>query len=192
MPAPEGFGAFIRPLEESGLPYCLTGSLASGVYGEPRSTVDVDFVVLLRVGDVGRLRAVFPEKEYYIPPTETLLLEARRGERGMFNLIHNASLLKADIFIAARDPLHHWALKHRRRGQMEVGELWIAPPEYVIVRKLEFFREGGGDKHRRDIAFMLACTVVDRAFLDGQIERLGLREQWALCQPTDGCQPPWE
>jgi hypothetical protein len=186
MPAPEGFEAFIRPLEESGLPYCLTGSLASGVYGEPRSTVDADFVVLLQISDIGRLRAAFPDNEYYVPPTETLLLEARRGERGMFNLIHNASLLKADIFIASRDPLHRWALEHRRRGKLEVGEVWVAPPEYVILRKLEYYREGQRDKHRRDVAFMLACTEIDGSFLDAQIERLGLREQWLACQPNVG------
>ena len=184
MLAPEGFADFIGPLGKSGLPYCLTGSLASAVYGEPRSTVDVDFVVLIRVADVGALRAAFPETEYYVPPTETLLMETRRGERGMFNLIHNASMLKADIFIAARDPLHHWALQHRRREQLGGDELWIAPTEYVIIRKLEYFREGEGYKHQRDIRFMVACTELDRSFLDAQIERLGLREQWAMCQPT--------
>ena len=183
MLAPNGFADFIGPLEKSGLPYCVTGSLASAAYGEPRSTVDVDFVVLLRVEDVSALRAAFPESEYYVPPTETLLLETRRGERGMFNLIHHATMLKADIFIAARDPLHHWALKHRRRESLDFGEIWLAPPEYVIIRKLEYYREGAADKHRRDIRFMLAVTELDRAFLEAQIERLGLREQWEKCQP---------
>ncbi len=42
----------------------------------------------------------------------------------------------------------------------------------------------GRDKHLRDIRFMLACTEVDRGFLDEQIARLGLREQWAACQPA--------
>ena len=31
----------------------------------------------------------------------------------------------------------------------------FAPPEYVIVRKLQFFREGGSCKHLRDISRML-------------------------------------
>ena len=56
----------------------------------------------------------------------------------------------------------------------------------MILRKLEYFREGGRDKHLRDIRFMLACTEVDRAFLDVQIARLGLREQWDECQPDAG------
>ena len=59
----------------------------------------------------------------------------------------------------------------------------MKPPEYVSIRKQEYFREGEGGKHQRDIRFMIACTELDHAFLDAQIERLGLREQWLKCQP---------
>ena len=37
-------------LEEQGITYLLVGSLASGVYGEPRLTHDIDVVVELRAG----------------------------------------------------------------------------------------------------------------------------------------------
>ena len=46
------------------------------------------------------------------------------------------------------------------------------------LRKLEFFREGGQDKHLRDLRFMLAVTELDRPFIKGHIECLGLRSQW--------------
>ena len=183
MPAPTDFSVFVAALETSGLPYCVTGSVASGIYGEPRLTVDIDFVLLLRVADIGKLRAVFPDEHYYIPPTGVLIAEAQRGERGMFNVIHHEGMLKADVFVAARDPLHHWALKHRRRGSLSSGiEIWVAPPEYVILRKLEYFREGGREKHLRDIRFMLACTDVDRGFIEEHVARLGLGAQWAESQ----------
>ena len=80
----------------------------------------------------------------------------------MFNLIHHQSQFKADIYLAARDPLHSWALEHRRRIDLAGAGAWIAPPEYVILRKLEFLREGGSDKHLRDIRFILAATPLDR------------------------------
>ena len=64
MPAPTDFSVFVAALETSGLPYCVTGSVASGIYGEPRLTVDIDFVLLLRVADIGKLRAVFPDEHY--------------------------------------------------------------------------------------------------------------------------------
>ena len=34
----------------------------------------------------------------------------------------------------------------------------------------------------RDIRFILACTDVDRAFIEEHVARLGLREQWLVCQ----------
>jgi hypothetical protein len=172
---------FLGPLEHLGLPYCVTGSVAASVYGEPRLTADVDVVVLLKVQDIASLRAVFPDETYYVPPDATLKLELARGSRGMFNLIHHESQFKADIYLAARDPLHAWALANRRRVELDNGSIWLAPPEYVIVRKLEYLREGGQDKHVRDVRFMLAATPVDSTWIESAVERLGLRPQWERC-----------
>jgi len=44
------------------------------------------------------------------------------------------------------------------------NSITLAPPEYVIVRKLEYYREGGSEKHLRDIRAMLAVSgeLLDR------------------------------
>ncbi|MGQ0652556.1 MAG: hypothetical protein ACT4P4_09860 [Betaproteobacteria bacterium] len=152
--------------------------MAASVYGEPRLTADIDVVLLLRAADIPALRGAFPEAEYYVPPEETLRLELARDTRGMFNLIHHASQFKADVYLAGRDPLHAWALEQRRRIALGEASAWIAPPEYVIVRKLEFLREGGQDKHVRDIRFILAASKVDTALVEREVERLGLDAQW--------------
>src|SRR5439155_21191481 len=57
-----------------------------------------------------------------------------------------------------------------------------APPEYVIIGKLEFFGEGGSEKHLRDIRGMLAMTEVDRAVLEKEIARRSLEDAWRKCQ----------
>jgi hypothetical protein len=181
MPAPDPLAPFLDPLERLGLPYCVTGSVAASVYGEPRLTADIDVVLLLAVKDIAALQAAFPAEAYYVPPEETLRLQAARATRGMFNLIHYATQFKADIYLAASDPLHEWALANRRRVSLEGAAMWVAPPEYVILRKLEYFREGGQDKHLRDIRFILAGTEVDRAFLETRVERLGLAAEWRRC-----------
>ncbi len=55
----------------------------------------------------------------------------------------------------------------------------VAPPEYVIVRKLEFFREGGSEKHLRDVRGMLASGIGrDRTFLETELARRGLEATW--------------
>jgi hypothetical protein len=181
MPAPSPFGAFLEPLERLALPYCVTGSVAASVYGEPRLTADIDVVLLLKPQDLPALRNAFPAADYYSPPDETLRESMNSG--GMFNLVHHASQFKADIYVAAGDPLHAWALEHRRRIDVAGTGAWIAPPEYVILRKLQFFREGGSDKHLRDIRFILAATAVDRVFIEAEAARLEVLEQWHESQP---------
>lgn len=181
MPAPSPLAPFLEPLELLGFPYCITGSVAASVYGEPRLTADIDVVLVLKVSDLGALQAAFPEPAYYVPPEETLRVELSRSTRGMFNVIHLASQFKADIYLAARDPLHAWALANRRRIDLEGSGAWIAPPEYVILRKLEYLREAGQDKHVRDIRFMLGVTEVDRDFLEKEVTRLGVQTEWRKC-----------
>jgi hypothetical protein len=59
-------------------------------------------------------------------------------------------------------------------------QVTVAPPEYVIVRKLEYFREGASEKHLRDIRSMLSVSsgLVDRRALNDWIARLGVDAQW--------------
>lgn len=73
------------------------------------------------------------------------------------NVLHSSSALKADVYLAGEDPLHVWALERRRRFEVGGREVWVAPPEYVILRKLLFFREGGSSKHVRDVRALLAA-----------------------------------
>ena len=74
-----------------------------------------------------------------------------------------------------------WALAHRREATVTGVNIWLAPPEYVVIGKLEFFREGGSEKHLRDIRTMLAVTPMDRALVEQEAKQRGLIEQWQLC-----------
>lgn len=150
------------------------------LYGEPRLTHDVDLVVFLRDEEVRRLPEVFAAPDFYLPPRDVIAIEVARERRGHFNVIHTSSGLKADFYTAGRDELHAWAFSHARRFQFQGGIIVLAPPEYVIVRKLEYYREGGSEKHARDIRSMLAVSgeQLSRPDLDEWIRRLGLDSQW--------------
>ena len=67
MPEPELSLLFIRPLNRLGVRYLISESVAAILYGEPRLTHDVDFVVFLRADHVPRLREMFPLPEFYLP-----------------------------------------------------------------------------------------------------------------------------
>jgi hypothetical protein len=179
VPEPSPFEPFIVRLERLGFPYFVTGSTAGILYGEPRLTHDVDIVVALSSRDVSAFVAAFPLDDFDCPPEDVLAVEVRRDQRGHCNLIHHDSGFKADIYIAF-DELHRWALACRRTILLDGLRMSVAPVEYVILRKLEYFHEGKSEKHLRDIRGMLevSSTQIDRPLLESWIDRLGLAAAW--------------
>jgi hypothetical protein len=180
MPEPDLIELFVGPLHQLEIRYLISGSVAAMLYGEPRFTNDIDLILFLRASDVERVRAAYPPPKFYLPPANIIVAELSR-ERGQFNIIHAESSLKADCFVVGHDELHAWAFRHARRYPFGALEITLAPPEYVIVRKLEYFREGGSEKHLRDIRAMLAVSgeLIDHEALMEWIRRQGVEKQWA-------------
>jgi hypothetical protein len=145
MPEPELFLLFVRPMNRAGIRYVISGSVAAIFYGEPRLTNDVDFIAFLNEADRQRLPGFFPPTDFYLPPAEAIAAEAARELRGHFNIIHMNTSFKADIYLTGRDEFNAWAFRNKRQIEFEGEKLVLAPPEYVIVRKLEYFREGGSE-----------------------------------------------
>lgn len=191
MPAPDVHTRILAPLDATGIPYMVTGGLAAIVYGEPRLTNDVDIVVRLSAGDAPRLAAAFPPPAYYAPPVEVISEEAARHEHGHFNILDVESSLRADIYCLGDDPLGGWAFERLRRVPVGKSSIAIAPIEYVILRKLEYFRMAGSDRHVTDIAAMLRISgsLIDRTALSEWIERLDLREQWRRAEAFSHREP---
>ena len=178
------FLMFTQRLNALGVAYMVSGSVAVIIYGEPRLTHDVDLIVVLDREHIARLPEVFPPAEFYCPPTEVVELEAEREQRGHFNIIHHETGFKADVYLSGRDPLHAWGLARARQLEVDGQPLVVAPPEYVILRKLEYYREGGSEKHLRDIRSMVDASAgaIDRAELEEQIAARGLQEAWRQVQ----------
>lgn len=175
---------FIRPLITTGLPYAVTGSVAAMAYGEPRLTNDIDLVLEIKIADIPRLIEAFPEADFYLPPSDVITTEIVRGIRGHLNIISQHSLLKADVYLVSGDPLHHWAMENVKIIDIDGLQVAFTPPEYLIIRKLEFFREGGSQKHLRDIAAMLeeSSDIIDHNFLNHHLTALNLTSQYQLTQ----------
>lgn len=180
MPSPEPFLIFTRKLNELGLRYMVSGSVAAIYYGEPRLTNDVDIIVFLGREDIRRFEAAFPPEGFYCPPRDVMQIEASREQRGHFNLIHHDTGFKADIYLGGRDELHSWGHAHAIEADLDGDKVRFAPPEYVIIRKLQFYREGGSQKHLRDISRMLLGLgdSWDRAKLCELVQQHGLMAEW--------------
>lgn len=170
-------------LQRLAIPHAVVGSYASSIWGEARFTQDIDIVVSLSPENVAQLCEAFPAPEFYLSQ-----LAAREAvdRHSQFNVIHPASGNKIDFMIAGSNA---WSMAQLQRcrsvnifGDHEVS---IAAPEDVILGKLVYYREGGSDKHLRDIAGILSVSgnLVDLAYTEDFAQQLGVVDTWhALLQ----------
>ena len=181
------FEAFTERLHSGKFSYIITGSVASIYYGLPRLTHDIDIVLDISREKIREFVELFDKKDFYIPPEETLISEIGRPSRGHFNLIHLISGFKADIYLSGTDTLHHWAVDNRKDIKIGQHIIFIAPPEYVIIRKLEYYREGRLDKHLEDIRNMLQISheIINTEFLENEINERGLTNFWQGLKTTE-------
>jgi hypothetical protein len=159
--------------DDLGIAHTIGGSIASSVAGEPRSTVDIDFVAAIDEGHAPALVATL-SAGFYIDE------EARRAirDRGTVNLIHHDTQLKVDIFVAGGTPLDQQQLQRRQRVELGPGRtIYVHPPEDILLQKLRWYRRGGeiSDRQWRDV---LGIVRVQGARLD--------RDYLAVSAPTLG------
>jgi hypothetical protein len=180
------FLVFLEPLNKSNIEYMTTGSVASMIYGEPRITHDIDLVLRLYAKNIPQFIRIFNTEEFYCPPVEVIEEETARKTGGHFNIIHQKTGFKADIYPAGEDKLHKWAMAKRQKIKIDNCDVWLAPPEYVIVRKLEYFKEGGSSKHLSDIKKMLdiSGTSINIRELEQIISDYHLLYEWAKVEKT--------
>jgi len=174
------FLIFLSRLEANSLTYIVTGSVAGIIYGEPRLTHDIDLILELDIENAHKILDAFPEDGFYRPPIEVIKQEIKRPYRGHFNLIHHESGFKADIYLSGKDKLHEWAILNKKKYKLGDKDIWVAPPEYVILRKLEYYREGKSDKHLTDINNILevSSSNLDMKVLNQMINEYGFEKEW--------------
>ena len=164
-------------LERLGIPNTIGGSIAASFAGEPRSTVDIDIVAALEDSQVGAFVAAL-SPDFYV--NAEAVRRAVRSHTSV-NLIHNATMIKVDIFVAGGTPLDEEQLARRLWIRLGNGvELPIHPPEDILLQKLRWFRLGGGvsDRQWRDVLGIVRVQGrnLDLTYLRRQAGVLGVTD----------------
>ncbi|HPW18828.1 MAG TPA: hypothetical protein PLP83_10690 [Candidatus Aminicenantes bacterium] len=167
-----------RCFNDLAIPYFVTGSMASFLYGEPRLTQDIDIVADIQESHVPNLLRSFPATEFYIDESSI-----RRAilAKSQFNIIHPSSGNKIDVIIPKGGTFDRGRFERRRAVQTSDGlTIQYSSPEDIIVSKLEFYREGRSDKHLRDIAGIVKISgeELDLGYIASVTQEKGLREIW--------------
>jgi hypothetical protein len=168
----------LAALERLAIPYALVGSYGSSVFGVPRFTRDIDILVELPESKISTFCAVFPLPEFYL--SEDAVRDAVR-RRFQFNLVHPSSANKIDFILPRNDAWGRSQLSRAKRIRIQSDlEANIASPEDVIIGKLWYYSQGGGDRHLRDIEGILRFSAdkVNRDEIERWATELGLIQIW--------------
>ena len=135
-----------------GIPYLVGGSLASSLHGIPRATQDVDIVADIKLNQVVSLVEAL-RADFYIDAD--MIREAIRN-CSSFNIIHLATMFKADIFVLKADSISQQEMMRREQYQLSddpKNQLYLATAEDVIIHKLYWYQMSGSssDRHWNDV-----------------------------------------
>jgi hypothetical protein len=168
----------VKVLERLQIPYALVGSYASSIWGVSRFTEDIDILIDLKLGQIADLCAAFPEPDFYVSK-EAAKQAVRDGTQ--FNVLHPGSGSKIDFMMSRDDVWSRSQFDRRERVLIDKNiETFAASPEDVILSKLRYYKEGGSEKHPRDISGILRTQQeqLDLDYIDHWAERLKIHDVW--------------
>ena len=167
----------IEILDEAGVPYMLTGSLASAYYAIPRATQDLDIVIATEEVGVEQIVQGLQDTGWYVD--RHAALEAHKT-RGQFNAIDPSSGWKAD-FIVRKDRTYS-RIEFDRREQVSLLDLEVSigSLEDILIAKLEWSRLGDSALQRQDVLQLLerAWDRLDHDYVEKWVAELGLGSEW--------------
>jgi hypothetical protein len=172
-------------LQESNIPYMITGSIAASYYGLPRATQDLDIVISAGPNELNTLIHLLPEGEYFARLEDAL--DARRHE-SMFNVLDMTSGWKIDLIFRKRAPFHVEAFGRRKAVTFEGVSTFMISGEDLILAKLEWSKMGESERQLNDAAIVLEkrSPELDRTYIEKWAQALDLTELWNRARALAG------
>lgn len=164
-------------LDAHGVPYFVTGSLASSMHAAFRATNDIDIVADFGVVDLHVLMRAF-DAEFFADPEQAV---ASVGLGQSFNLIHRTSYLKVDFFPAV-SAFNRAALDRAESIMLGTNgpAIRVATREDILLAKLWWYRLGdeSSEQQRRDIRGIVTLNrdLLDHAYLVRWAAELGVHD----------------
>lgn len=156
-------------LDNIGIEYMLVGGLAVGIWGEPRATVDIDFLVSIKTDDSDLLRQKVKESERFI------FIHDRPLIFGKISFLRATLKSNTDIsvdFLFADDDFKNEALKRKETLQISDFSVNVSAPEDLIILKLLSGREQ--DNLDAKNIFEIQKKRLDRKYMQKWSKRLDI------------------
>jgi hypothetical protein len=162
----------VARLERFSIEYMVGGSTASSVYGEPRTTRDVDIVVEVNAASLRRLIESFEPSSVYVDDAPDEVISAGQ----MFNVIDLVGGWKIDLVVRKDRPFSEVEFARRQRVEVLGTAVSMATPEDVILSKLEWAAKSGSSRQLDDARGVVRVQAgrLDLAYLRHWAATLGV------------------
>jgi len=160
-------------LEKAGIQYMMTGSMAMAIYSTPRMTRDIDMVIQVATEDIGKIVNLFRDDCYI---DETSVRQAVQNQ-GMFNIIHNESVIKVDFIVRKNEEYRTPEFSRRQQIEIEGVSISVVSPEDLILSKLVWAKQSNSELQLRDVRQMVAVLKdLDNDYLKRWSGELGVED----------------
>jgi hypothetical protein len=165
-------------LNETEIPYMITGSYASSIHSIPRATRDLDIIIFPDREQLTRLIQALPPQEYHADLEDAIDSLRRRSQ---FNVIDYATGWKVDFIIPSFSEFNLEEFARRKTIDFEGLQLVVASAEDIVLAKLLWARAGESHLQIADAAGVVRSQgeKLDLPYVEKWVRRLELEEQWA-------------
>ncbi len=174
----------VRICDAHGIPYMLTGSVATSYHGRPRATHAADVVIDPTLRQLDLLVRDLDAAGFYVDADGAR--EALR-QRRQFNAIDTQYACKIDLIIRKDRPFSREEFGRRQQVDLAFDHpVAMVTPEDAILSKLEWaIKSGDSERQLRDAAGVLEINpALDREYIERWASQLGVADLWrALSGP---------
>lgn len=166
-------------LDNAGINYMITGSIAANFYSQPRMTRDIDIVIELPMARVDEIYNLF-KGDFYIDRDS--IVEAIY-KIGMFNIIHNEKVIKIDFIISKGTDFDGQKFQRRISKEIEGIKLSLTSPEYLILSKLLCAKDSHSELQLIDVKNIIYFNKGELNFdyIQGWAEKLSVSRLLQEC-----------
>jgi hypothetical protein len=159
------------------IPYYITGGVAASIYGDPRTTRDLDLVIELNRNSIVGLVEALETAGFYCPPGAVEEMQKGRGQ--VLSVTHRTLVLNADMMLNANTEFDRSKMTRRRLEALDeagLEQFWIAAPEDILLSKLLWRKQSRSQKQWTDILGIMKVQAdgLERDYLTDWAEKLGL------------------
>lgn len=135
-------------------------------------------IVALTAADADLVVKLF-SPDYYVSRDA---VDSSIAHESLFNLIHQASVIKVDCIVRKNSPYRLAEFDRRRQIAIEDFSTWIVSKEDLIISKLWRARNSHSELQLLDVK-NLAETGADADYIERWTKELGLHTIWMECKP---------